>query len=104
MNRITEWRRHFGLALVPLLLGTMGPISATGADELVIVGGTVIDGTGRPPVSDAVVYIENGKIRRIAAGGDRPSADDGARVVDANGKFLVPGIVDAHSHIDSIGG
>ncbi|MEJ8566166.1 amidohydrolase family protein [Elongatibacter sediminis] len=68
-----------------------------------IMGATLIDGTGRPAVEDSVIYIVNGRIRYAgprAMMGPLPEA----KVVDAAGKFVVPGIVDAHAHIDSLGG
>jgi Amidohydrolase family len=62
-----------------------------------IVGGTLIDGSGRAPVADAAVVISNG---RIQAAGKRaeiaipPDAD----VLDAKGKSILPGLIDGHCH------
>lgn len=64
---------------------------------LVIQGGTVIDGTGAPPVANAVIVIEDGRIRQIGAGGEVPA---GAQVIDASGKFIIPGLIDSHVHYD----
>ena len=63
--------------------------------DLVVRGGTVLDGTGGPAV-EADVRIANG---RIASIGRHPSPED-AVVIDANGLFVAPGFIDIHSHSD----
>jgi N-acyl-D-aspartate/D-glutamate deacylase len=62
--------------------------------DLVIRGGTVVDGTGRPPV-DGDVAIDNGV---VAAVGD--VAARGRREIDAKGLLVAPGWVDIHTHYD----
>src|SRR5688500_18403981 len=63
--------------------------------DLVISGGTVLDGTGTPG-RKADVGIEAG---RIAAIGDLAAAEAVERV-DATGQVVAPGFVDLHSHSD----
>lgn len=62
-----------------------------------IVGGTLIDGTGRAPIPDAVVVIEG---QRIIAAGARAKVEipQGARTISAAGKFILPGLIDNHVH------
>ncbi len=60
---------------------------------LVIDGGTLIDGTGGPPVADVQIVIEGDRIRSVGRGGTAPPA--GAQVIDAGGKFILPGLWDA---------
>lgn len=62
-----------------------------------IVADLLIDGTGGPPVHDAVVLIEG---ERIKAVGTRESIaiPAGAEVITLHGETLLPGLVDAHSH------
>ena len=66
----------------------------------VITNGTLVDGTGRPPVRDAAVVVRDGRIayagpRRGRSAGRRPDA--GARI-DARGGTIMPGLVEAHFH------
>src|SRR5512132_2381717 len=65
--------------------------------------GTLFDGTGADPVPGGVVVIDDG---RIAAAGpaDRTPTPPGARVIDLSGRFVMPGLVDAHSHISIVPG
>ena len=60
---------------------------------LVIDGGTLIDGNGGAPVRDAQVVIEGNRITRIGRKGQaRPN---GAQVINGDGKFIVPGLIDS---------
>lgn len=59
---------------------------------------TVIDATGAPPMDDMTVLIEGDRI--TALGKARTvTVPDGARIVDAKGKFLIPGLWDMHAHL-----
>jgi imidazolonepropionase-like amidohydrolase len=65
---------------------------------LVLTGGTLIDGTGAAPVADSVVVIEKDRI--VAAGPrSRVTVPKGATVVDARGKYILPGLWDMHAHM-----
>jgi N-acyl-D-amino-acid deacylase len=70
--------------------------SGVAAFDLVIKGGTVIDGL-RTPRYKADVAIAGGKVARIG----RVSSAEGAEVADASGKVVAPGFVDLHTHYDS---
>lgn len=67
-----------------------------------LVGGTLIDGTGKPPVADAVVVLEGGKIQCAGARAACP-VPPGMATFDARGRWLVPGLVDAHVHFSQSG-
>ncbi len=62
---------------------------------IVIEGGTLIDGTGSPPRVGTTILIEGNRIREI---GDRLSVPAGAQVISAAGKYVIPGLIDTHTH------
>ncbi|HEY3218570.1 MAG TPA: D-aminoacylase [Candidatus Limnocylindria bacterium] len=63
--------------------------------DLLIRGGTVIDGTGTPAVR-ADVAVTNGRITDVGAFTGRRAM----RMIDARGKVIAPGFIDIHSHSD----
>ena len=72
---------------------------------IVIENGLLIDGTGRPPIHDATVTIEGNRISHVGKGKSiQPSLLRGAEIVDAHGKSLLPGLIDAHVHYGGSGG
>jgi imidazolonepropionase-like amidohydrolase len=93
--------RGVALALA-LLVATAAP-SAAASDGLAIVGATIVDGTGAPPIADGVVLVRG---ERIEAVGPRAgvSLPKGITILDGRGKWLVPGLVDAHVHFFQSGG
>ena len=68
---------------------------------LVISGATLIDGTGSAPVTDAVVVIEGDRIKAVGPR-DKIVIPRGAKLVDARGKFLLPGLWDMHAHFEQV--
>jgi hypothetical protein len=85
--------------LIALLL--IPPSLAETFSGLAITHVTVIDGTGRTPQRDQTVLIEGSRITAIgAASSVKPPK--GARVIDATGKFLIPGLWDMHVHLAGI--
>ena len=86
------------------VLALAAPVAAQRPDSIIaITGGTLIDGNGGTPLRDATVLVRSGK---IAAVGPRTSVPvpRGARVIDATGKFVTPGIVDANVHLSIYSG
>src|SRR5438876_7239858 len=63
-----------------------------------LLAGTVIDGTGAPPLIDAVIRIEGGSITAVGTRGEFGSALDGVSVVDFADKVVMPGLIDCHAH------
>ena len=63
-----------------------------------LVGGTVIDGTGRVPIEDAVVLIDGERIDAVFRKGDM-EVPSGAEVVDISGSTVIPGLIDCHVHV-----
>ncbi len=68
----------------------------------VIAGATLIDGTGTPPVADAVVIIRAGRIAKVGTSSSVRIPRD-ARVINAAGMFLLPGLIDTHVHLEMVG-
>jgi imidazolonepropionase-like amidohydrolase len=68
---------------------------------LVIVNGTLIDGSGRPPAPNEALVIEGDRIRSVGAlpAGLDLRDDRQVQVMDATGRFIMPGLIDAHTHL-----
>jgi len=66
---------------------------------IVILGATLIDGSGRAPIKDSVVVIRGDSV--IAVGRrNQVKVPKDARVIDARGMVVAPGFIDAHNHSD----
>ena len=66
------------------------------APLIAIVGGTVLTATGKR-LEPGTVILKQGHIETVAEG--RTTIPEGAQVIDATGKFVTPGLIDAHSHL-----
>ena len=66
-----------------------------------LVGARVVDGTGRPPIEDATVLINDGRIAGVGPRSDVRVPPD-ASVVDTSDKTIVPGLWDMHGHVSQI--
>ncbi len=76
-------------------------MSADGKKVLVIANGTLIDGSGSPPVRNEAVVIQGNRIKstgRLPAE-IRLDDRDGVDVIDAAGQWIMPGLIDAHTHL-----
>src|SRR5262245_19650161 len=90
----------FGLALA----STLGALaSQQPAGVAVIQGATVITGTGSPTIRNGAIVIEGGRIRDVGPRNE-VRVPNGAQVVDARGKWVIPGLIDAHVHFSQSGG
>lgn len=92
-------RKILALLLILLLPGlllaqTMPPASSR---PLVLAHVTMIDVTGAPPKSDMTVVVEGNRIMAVGKSGKVRVPRD-AQVIDASGKFLIPGLWDMHAH------
>ena len=70
-----------------------------GAGKVVYVGGTLWNGTGVPPILDAVVIVADGHIE-AAGPPDVVTIPRGAEVRRVDGRWLIPGLIDAHAHVE----
>jgi imidazolonepropionase-like amidohydrolase len=67
------------------------------ANGIRLTGARLIDGTGAPPLEDATVVIEEGRITAVDASGADMPVD--STPIDLGGMTLLPGLVDAHVHV-----
>ncbi len=93
------------LALTGSLLATTAlglwsdatPVAAQGQQALVIQGGTLVDGNGGPPVANAVIVIQGNRITAVGRAGET-QVPAGAQVINAAGKWITPGLIDAKAN------
>jgi imidazolonepropionase-like amidohydrolase len=65
-----------------------------------LTGARVIDGTGRPAIEQAAIIIVGGKIQEVGPASS-VKIPAGATRVDVAGKTIVPGLINAHGHVDA---
>src|SRR5919206_4696185 len=70
---------------------------------LVIKRGTLIDGTGRAPIENAVIVIEGNRFQNVGRSGAIP-IPGGAELMDVTGKTVLPGFIDGHGHLEDFHG
>src|SRR4029077_15217415 len=71
------------------------------ASVTAIVGGRLIDGTGKPAVEHAVVVLKAGKIATAGPAASTP-VPEGAQIIDARGKSVLPGLWEMHAHFEQV--
>jgi imidazolonepropionase-like amidohydrolase len=90
-------------ACLAVLAGVATARAQQAAETVALTHATVIDGTGAAPMADSVVLIRGGRIAAVYPAGSRP-VPSGARVEDLTGKWVIPGLIDAHVHIQGNNG
>src|SRR5262249_35669849 len=66
---------------------------------IVVQGGTLIDGTGRAPVKNAVVVIEGNRFKAVGTKG-KVTIPPNAKIINATGKTIMPGLIDTQAQGD----
>lgn len=94
----TKRARIPALAVLGLCLAG-GPVGAQ-SEPVAFVGATVIDPGADAPLADATVVVRDGRIESVEVNGAAPPD---ARRIELDGRYLVPGLIDAHVHISSLG-
>ncbi len=82
-----------------LTLFALPVLSQVMPETTVLINAVLIDGTGKSPVKNATIVIVNDRFREIGSsqGYDIP---EGARVIDVKGRYVLPGYIDAHFHMN----
>ena len=91
-------------AAVALVLTALSPFAAQNSDTAspedlgrAWIGARVIDGTGRRPIENATLFIRGGQIQAV---GSRVKLPPGVTRIDATGKTIIPGLINAHGHVN----
>jgi imidazolonepropionase-like amidohydrolase len=96
--RFLRWQGMLPLVLTASL-PAQAPPPPPPTPTIVLLHASLIDGEAAQPVRDVSLVIRDGKIERIAAG--PISAPPGATVFDLQGRWVLPGLIDAHAHLSS---
>ena len=67
-----------------------------------ISGATLFDGTGAEAISNSIIIVREGRIECVGEQGDC-SIPSNAETIDASGKYITPGMIDAHMHFSQTG-
>jgi imidazolonepropionase-like amidohydrolase len=86
-----------GCCAALLFVGAAVPVGAQAPQALVIQGATLIDGNGGAPLANSVIVIQGNRISAAGPAG-QVQVPAGAQMIDARGKFVVPGLWDAQTN------
>ncbi len=78
---------------------TAAQTSPAAPEAIVIHAGTLLDRPGRPPRRQASIIVRGGRIEAVRDGFVPVPA--GARLIDLSDRFVLPGLIDSHVHLDS---
>ncbi len=92
------------LWLSPLIVMVLSVAVAQAQTErkLALVGGMLLDGWEVPPVHHAAILIEGNKIVEVGRAAELTIPPD-ATVIDTRGRTMMPGLIEAHAHLDILG-
>ena len=100
MLRVSTWLAAVSFCGLLVLARFPLPSSlAQAPPTVVLTGARVIDGTGRAPLERATVLIRNGRIEAVETAAE-VRIPDGAVRVDVSGKTIMPGLINAHAHLN----
>jgi len=94
--------RSIQVALAALImLASTAPLAAQERQPLYLINANVVDGVSGTIIRDATIVIEGTKITRIAPTRSLPRSS-AVRVIDLAGRWVAPGLIDAHTHIATL--
>ena len=88
------------IVFFPAFFATSAPAwePSVSSGATVIAGATLIDSTFRAPIRNSVIVIAGSRISHVGTMDD-PDVPEGAEIVDATGKYVIPGLADMHNHL-----
>jgi imidazolonepropionase-like amidohydrolase len=90
------------LCVLALTFATAGAAAESESNTVVLVhAGRLLDRPGQAPRGASTVLIRNGKVEAVRDGFLDPASHPGAQVIDLREKFVLPGLIDSHVHLDS---
>lgn len=93
-------------------LSALGLVAAAGCGEAPVemtpglqafVGARIIDGTGSPAIENGVLVVRDGRVEAVGAA-DAVEAPPDAEQIDVGGRTIMPGLVNAHGHVNNVRG
>ena len=93
MTRILRLCSLLGCALLP------AACQPGGDPTIALEGATLIDGSGGAPMHDALIIVKNGHIETVARVSEA-RVPRGAQEISLVGKTIIPGLIDAHAHVE----
>ena len=101
MPKVTLYVRYAAVAAT-LALAAAGAAAQPAGDAIVLIhAGRLLDRPGRAPRGPSTVIIRNGKIEAVRDGHVAPDGYPGATLIDLRDRFVLPGLIDCHVHLDS---
>src|SRR5215472_17003299 len=71
----------------------------TSPTVLVLLGGTLVDAATGKEISDSIIVMRGERIEQVGSG--NTAAPEGAQIIDAKGKWIIPGLIDSHAHAEN---
>lgn len=91
------------LVSTAIATGTAQSPGATTSTPIAFTGATLIDGTGAAPIADAALVVRDGRLIAVGARASVSIPLD-ATIVDLRGRYVMPGLVNAHGHVGDTNG
>lgn len=89
--------------IIFIMLCLVNASASAAPERLAVTGGTLIDPATRSVLANPVILIEDGVITQVGKAGET-GIPPGTPVLDAKGKWIIPGLIDSHVHFFQSGG
>ena len=90
-------KRMLFLFLAFMLSGLLR--AQTSPTALVLRGGTLVDVASGKEIPDSTIVMRGERIEQVGSG--NMGIPDGAQIIDAKGKWIIPGLIDSHAHAEN---